>query len=91
MVKRSRGSLSTATRRSKRKGSKITVSAAMKEFAVGDMVFLRPIHVVEGRLPIKYAGRRGEIIEKRGRSYVVQVMDGSKRKQFITTALHLSS
>ncbi|MEM4166434.1 MAG: hypothetical protein QW153_01080 [Candidatus Bilamarchaeaceae archaeon] len=88
MVKRSRGSLSKSTKQMKKK-QKVTVSAALKTFNVGDKVVLETSHIQDGRIPRRYRGMHGTIIEKRGRSYVVAIMDGSKEKKIITNSLHL--
>ena len=90
IVKRSKGSLSKATKRTKKTG-KVTVSDMAKTFKVGEKVVLNPIHVVQARPPMRYAGRHGTITEKRGRSYVVMFMDGGVKKQIITTSIHLLS
>ncbi|MEM2908918.1 MAG: hypothetical protein QW590_00555 [Candidatus Bilamarchaeaceae archaeon] len=88
MVKRSRGSLSKTTKRMK-KAREVTVSAMARRFNVGDNVHIRPLHVVRARPPHRYAGRRGRVVEKRGNSYVVEILDGGKIKKIITTAIHL--
>ena len=89
MVKRSRGSLSGTTRKTKKK-RKVTVSKIVRKFEVGDKILLTPSHVVKGRLPRKYNGKHGKIVEKRGNSYVIEVADGGKRKRFITDSVHLA-
>lgn len=88
MVKRSKGGLSKSTKLLKRK-QKITVSALARLFNVGEKVVLAPSHIVSGRFPRRYRGMYGIIREKRGRSYIVEIMDGSKVKQLITNSVHL--
>lgn len=88
MVKRSRGSLSKSTKALKRK-QKVTVSALVRLFDIGEKVILVPSHIVAGRIPRRYRGMHGMITEKRGRSYVVEIMDGGKAKQIITNPAHL--
>ncbi|MFH1222122.1 MAG: hypothetical protein V1492_03490 [Candidatus Micrarchaeota archaeon] len=89
MVRRSRGSLSKSTKRT-RKTTKVTVSAIAKKFKMGEKVVLSPSHVSSGRFPRRYAGRHGSIVELRGGSYMVEIYDGGKKKQFVTTSLHLA-
>lgn len=90
MVKRSRGSLSKSTKRLKIR-KKPTVSAMVRSFDVGEKVILAPSHIVAGRFPLKYRGTHGVVVEKRGRSYVVEIMDGGKRKRLITNPAHLKN
>jgi len=89
MVKRSRGSLSGSTKRSK-KTRKLTVSDISRKFKLGDKILLRPTHVVEGKPPARYRGKHGKIVEVRGNSYVVEIKDGGKKKQIITSSVHLA-
>jgi len=89
MVKRSRGSLSKSTKRSK-KTKKLTVSDVSRKFKLGDKVLLCPTHVVEARPPARYRGRHGKIIEIRGSNYVVEIKDGGKKKQIITSSVHIA-
>lgn len=88
MVKRSRGSLSKSTKQMKKK-KKVTVSAALKTFNIGEKVVLEPSHIESGKFPRRYRGLHGTIIEKRGRFYAVAIMDGGKEKKIITNAVHL--
>jgi large subunit ribosomal protein L21e len=88
MVKRSRGSLSKSTKKMKKK-KEITVSALVKPFAIGEKVVLETSHLVEGRIPRRYRGMHGTVVEKRGRSYVVEILDGGKKKQIITNPAFL--
>ncbi len=89
MVKRSRGSLSKSTKRSKKR-KKLTVSDVSRKFKLGEKVLLRPTHVVQGRPPARYRGKHGKIVEIRGGSYVIEIMDGGKKKHFITGSVHIA-
>ncbi len=88
MVKRSRGSISKSTKALKKR-RKITISALVRLFDVGEKVVLVPSHIVAGRFPRRYRGMHGIIKERRGRSYVVEIMDGGKIKKIITNPAHL--
>lgn len=88
MVKRSKGSLSKSTKQM-RKRQKVTISAALNIFNVGDKVVLKMSHVGSGKFPRRYRGLHGTIVEKKGRSYVVAIMDGGKEKKLITNSTYL--
>lgn len=88
MVKQSRGTLSGKTR-SLRGKSRTTVSRQVKEFKVGDKVILAPKANPDGMPHLRYRNRQGKIVEKRGRSYLVEIKDGNKKKKIIAGPIHL--
>jgi|YelNatPaOPRAMG01_1025707.scaffolds.fasta_scaffold04370_6 ribosomal protein L21E len=91
MVKRSKGFLSKKTKRLVRK-KRVTVSAAVRRFNVGDVVVFHPQATVEGRPHLRYIDRRGIVKEVRGRnSYVVEIRDGGKTKYLIANSIHLKA
>ena len=87
-MKRSRGFLSTKTKKL-RAVETLTVSKYMKTFDVGNKVTIAPVHYPKGLPALRYINRRGTIIEKRGSSYVVQILDGGKKKQIILNPVHI--
>jgi len=90
MAKRSRGDLSTATRRLKC-SRKLTPSDYIKEFNEGDKVSIKLVpYYKKGKIPsIRYRGRVGTIIERRGDAYVVKIKDGGKFKKIIALPIFL--
>jgi large subunit ribosomal protein L21e len=38
---------------------------------------------------MRYAGRTGRILEKRGNAYVIEIKDGEKVKKIIASPIHL--
>lgn len=68
-----------------------TVSDHLKEFAMGDRVAvkLQPNMYNKGYPYITYHGVSGSVVEKRGRSYVVEFHDKDKKKWVILSPVHL--
>ena len=88
MVKPSKGSFSRRTR--KLKGKSVTsVARLVREFSVGDKVIVAPKAKFKGLPHLRYSGRHGRIIERRGNSYMVEVRDLGSKKSVIVGAVHL--
>ncbi len=88
MVKQSKGTLSGRTR-FLRGRSKSTVAESVRTFKIGDKVLISPKASTSGMPHLRYANRHGVVVEKRGRSYVVEVRDGKKMKKVIAGSIHL--
>lgn len=66
----------------------VRISSYVSEFSIGDMVHVSLVS--NNKIPdSKYQGRTGKIISKRGRSYIVQVADGSAQKRISIRPEHL--
>lgn len=89
MVKASRGAMSRLTRRLKGKGT-VTVAEYVRTFKVGDKVVIRPKAKWIGLPHLRYSNRHGIVVEKRGKSYVVEVKDYSTTKKIIVSPIHLA-
>lgn len=89
MVKRSKGALCGKTRRLKGK-STVSVAAFMRTFNVGDKVVITPRAKFIGLPHLRYSGRHGKVIEKRGKSYVVLVGDMKSTKKVVVSPIHLT-
>ena len=88
-MRHSRGYLSTRTKKLDGKG-RLRPSKFVKSFEIGEQVIIDP-KCFRGGLPhLRYANRHGKIIEKRGDSYVVEILDGNKKKKIISHSVHLS-
>ncbi len=88
MVKRSKGKLSTYTRKLKSKG-KIGMTGIFKEFNNDDKVVLDLKAGHSGMPHPRYRGRHGVILSKQGNAYIVEVRDGNKKKSLISSPVHL--
>ena len=90
-MRRSRGYLSGNTRKLKvKKSGKITATKLIKDFKVGDRVVIkiRPYYK-EGLPHPRYNARIGVVKEIRGSHYVVEIKDGNKKKELISSPVHL--
>lgn len=62
----------------------------LQKFKVGEKVAIRPEAAVQKGMPaVRYIGSYGTVIAEKGRCYVVEIMDGNKRKQLISAPVHL--
>jgi len=90
MVKNSHGTLSGSTKRLRGKMG-LTVSGQVKTFEVGTQVVLDQRSLSRGQPHMRYKGRHGMIIARRGKCYVIEVQDGGMKKQLIADPIHLRS
>lgn len=88
MVKPSKGPMSKRTRKLKGK-SVVTIAKLVQTFNLGDKVIIDPKAVWIGMPHLRYSSKHGTIIEKRGKSYVVEVSDYNKKKSIIVGPVHL--
>ncbi|MBI5227633.1 hypothetical protein HY988_03535 [Candidatus Micrarchaeota archaeon] len=88
MVKSSRGMLSRRTRKLKGK-SIVSVAQYVRTFNIGDKVLITPKAKREGLPHLRYSNKHGIVVEQRGKSYVVEVDDYSKKKKVIAGSVHL--
>ncbi|MFH0737822.1 MAG: 50S ribosomal protein L21e [Candidatus Micrarchaeota archaeon] len=89
MVKASKGPLNRQTRKLKGK-SVASVAQQVRTFNMGDRVVITPRSTHRGLPHLRYSGRNGTIIEKRGKSYMVEVPDLKSKKTVIVGAVHLT-
>lgn len=91
MVKSSSGLKRDARHKLKKgKRHKFKVNPYLQQFRPGDRVVLEMNPSSQKGMPFtKFKGRTGEIREKRGRSYVVDVKIGEKTKKIISRPEHL--
>ncbi|MFH1521200.1 MAG: 50S ribosomal protein L21e [Candidatus Micrarchaeota archaeon] len=88
MVKPSKGAFSKRTRKLKGKCG-VSVARLVQTFNVGDKVVISPVAKYKGLPNLRYIGRHGTVIEKRGKGYVVKVRDLKTTKDIVTGAVHL--
>lgn len=68
---------------------KIQLSRYFQNLKEGDDVSIVRDLSVEFNFPERLQGRTGIVAEKRGRAYVVKIMDHNKEKKFIIEPIHL--
>ena len=62
----------------------------LREFAVGDKVTVRLESSDPHGMPHpRYQGRTCTVVGKSGRAYVVEFLDGGRRKQLVANPVHL--
>lgn len=93
MVKRSHGPR-VGTRRKlvkkTRDKGKIRIRTHLQEFGVGDAVLIKVDSAHHKGMPYKrFLGKQGSVVEKRGKSYLVNVKEGGKYKKVICSPVHL--
>ena len=66
------------------------ISRVIQHFEVGEKVHIRIDPSVHKGMPHRrFHGRTGTVIGKRGRSYIVEIYDGGKRKELFVRPEHL--
>lgn len=68
---------------------KIQLSRYFQNLKEGDDVSIVRDVSIDYNFPERMQGRTGIVVEKRGRSYVVKIMDHNKEKKFIIEPIHL--
>ena len=89
-MKQSKGALSRQTQKFKGK-DRPTPIAFTTEFKLGSTVLITPRPYILGVPPMRYSYRHGQVVEKRGSSYVIEFMDGKKKKQILSHPIHLTA
>ncbi|MCX8205919.1 MAG: 50S ribosomal protein L21e [Candidatus Micrarchaeota archaeon] len=88
MVKRSRGTLSTHSRKLKSKG-RLGVTKVFKQFKPGDKVVVSIKAGHPGMPHPRYRGRHATVVATQGSAYVIEVRDGNATKRLISGPAHL--
>jgi len=93
MVKKSKGYRSGARRlltKPSRERGKLRLSKLLHEYVPGSQVVIMIDSSVHKGMPHRrYHGRVGTIVDRRGRSYVVNVSQGDAMKEIIVRPEHL--
>ena len=77
-------------RKPTREKGKPKISKLLHEYEAGNEVIIKMDSSVQKSMPHKrFHGKVGQIIEKRGRAYVVSVPQGEARKTIIVRTEHL--
>jgi len=73
-----------------RERGKLRITKFLQEFEIGQKVVIKIDPRWQKGMPHpRFDGRVAEVIEKRGRSYVVSLKDGSITKKFSVSPVHL--
>jgi large subunit ribosomal protein L21e len=72
-----------------RNRGKISLSTYFQNLKAGDPVAVIKDVSIASSFPLRLQGRTGNIIEKRGRAYIVKIKDQNKEKRFIIEPIHL--
>lgn len=89
MVKKSRG-FRRGTRKKLEQKRRPLITSFLREFSVGDRVVILPEPSSNRGVPFpRFKGKLGKVVGKRGRSYIVEVYDGRKKKQVVARPEHL--
>ncbi len=78
-----------AKRKKIRTRGKIQLSRYFQRLKEGDNVSVVKELSIESNFPERMQGKTGTVVEKRGRAYVVKIMDSDKEKKFIIEPIHL--
>jgi large subunit ribosomal protein L21e len=91
MVRKAKGPRAGTRRLLKKKERRrLTITDVMKDFKEGDVVAIKINPSVQKGMPhVRFHGRTGRVVEKRGISYVVEIKDGNKVKRIIARPEHL--
>ncbi len=90
MASRSRGLRSRTRKKLTRKLRRKGITRFLKNFDIGEKVVIVPDPSSHKGMPFpRYKGRVGVITGKRGKAYLVEILDGSKKKIIISRPEHL--
>lgn len=68
----------------------LPVSSMLQKFSLGDRAYIiLDSSIQKGQPHPRFHGKSGIVVERRGRSYVLEVMDGNARKRVISSPAHL--
>ena len=91
MVKKSRGPRrGTRKKLSQKTSRRPTITKFMRSFETGQQVVIYQEPSSQKGMPFpRYKGRVGTVVGRRGKSYLVEIMDGKKKKTIISRPEHL--
>ena len=78
------------TREKFRRSIKTPINEFLKQFEIGDKVVIDINSSSAKGMPFKrFQGLAGEVIDKRGKAYLLEIKDGDKTKRIIANPEHL--
>jgi large subunit ribosomal protein L21e len=92
MVRASKGFRSGTRNKLAQRRSNPPITRFLKEFDIGQNVLISLEPSSHRGMPFpRYKGKFGKIIGKRGKSYIVEIIDGNKTKKIISRPEHLKA
>ena len=89
-MKRSHGKMMGKTRNLGRHKKRLTINDIMKTFETGEKVVVKiQSNYHKGMPHPRYHGNTGMIKGAQGKSYIVEIKDGKKKKEIIVSPAHL--
>lgn len=77
-------------RKKPRQRGKVSVTASIQEFKIGDRVIIKQEPAVHKGMPHpRYKARTGVVIGQQGRVYKVEIQDGGSTKILLSAPVHL--
>ncbi len=89
MARFGHGKISKSRHKLKKPRRKEGITKYLRSFEKGEKVVVKIDSISQNYPHPRYHGLIGDIKEKRGRAYIVDVRTGKKSKQIITTPEHL--
>jgi len=93
MTKKSRG-FKSGTRKKLRQKTALrpTITKFLQEFKENQKIVILPEPSSSAGMPHpRFKGKAGKILGKRGKSYIVEILDGNKVKKLISRPEHLKA
>jgi large subunit ribosomal protein L21e len=92
MAKKSHGPRARTRKKLKQKLRRRGITRFLKEFKEGQKVVIVQEPASHGGMPFpRFKGKAGKIINKKGKSYIVEILDGKKVKKIISRPEHLKA
>lgn len=92
MTRKSKGFRSGTRKKLRQKLVRPTITKFLQEFKIGQRVIIVLEPSSHKGMPFpRFKGSAGKIIEKRGKSYIVEIKDGNKLKNIISRPEHLKT
>ena len=90
MVKKSRGFRSRTRKKLKREKKRSGITRFLQNFEIGEKVVIHIDPSSHKGMPFpRFKGKVGEVIGKRGRGYIIKVINGKVEKKIIARPEHL--
>lgn len=93
MVRKSRGTRAKTREKLRQKpGYRPSITKFLQEFKEGQKVIILPEPSSHSGMPHpRFKGKIGKVIGKRGKGYIVEIIDGNKVKKIISKPEHLKA
>ncbi len=68
---------------------RLSLQRYFQRFKEGEKVAVARELALQPRFPMRIQGKTGEIVGKRGKTYIVTLKDNNKRKKYLIDPIHL--